>query len=120
MKSENQSAAEYDLRRSTAKSPMTIVSPGVAALGADKVKCLVDAICIFDDFNIVSRSYEVNFADVFLVDGIEILFWIDHFDETLTQRIHPSDPNIPVRRIVMLSRSDEGWTWSLPIKKAGS
>jgi hypothetical protein len=110
MKSEHQNAAEYELRRSTAKPPMTIVSPGIAALGPDKVKCLVDAICIFDDFNIVSRNYETNFADVLLVDGVEILFWVDRFDETLTKRIHPTDPNISVRRIVMLSRSDEGWT----------
>jgi hypothetical protein len=120
MKSENRSAAEYELRRSTAKPPITIVSPEIATLGPDKIKCLVDAICIFDDFNIVSRNYDATFADVLLVDGVEILFWVDRFDETLTRRIHHSEPNITVRRIVMLSRSDEGWTWNLPVKNSES
>jgi hypothetical protein len=116
MKSENVSAAEYELRRSTAKPPITIVSPEIAALGPDKIKCLVDAICIFDDFNIVSRNYDATFADVLLVDGVEILFWVDRFDETLTSRVLVTDPTISFRRIVMLKRSDEDWGWAFPVK----
>jgi hypothetical protein len=116
MKVENHASEEFELRRSTAKPPITIVSPGIASLGPDKIKCLVDAICIFDDFNIVSRNYEANFADVLLVDNVEILFWVDRFDETLTSRVLVSDSAITFRRIVMLKRSDEDWGWVFPVK----
>jgi hypothetical protein len=117
MNSENQNEAEYEFRRSTAKPPITIVSPGIAALGSDKVKCLVDAICIFDEFSIVSRNYEANFADVLLVDGVEILFWVDRFDETLIRRVLITDPAISFRRIVMLKRTDEDWGGGFLVKK---
>jgi hypothetical protein len=103
---------EYYAIRAKAKPPAVIISPGVAALGAARIKILAEAICIFDDFNIVTNNCAENFCDGFLVDGLEVLFWVDYFDDMLTRRVSDPSSLADGRRVIIMKTANEDWTWN--------
>lgn len=102
----------YTKLRMKRTKPVTFISPGVAALGGDKVALLVEAICIFDDFNMATCAHAQHFCDAFVIDEFIVWFRIDYFDKGLKERA--SDPSTPEKttRVISLKLSFEGWEWS--------
>jgi hypothetical protein len=91
-------ALRQNLREGTA-----LMTPGVAALGAEAVARIVKTIAIYDDFCHANDPYEEHDFGSFEVDGHTIFFKIDYYDSTLT--VHspdPSDPAVTKRVITIL------------------
>jgi hypothetical protein len=108
----------YTELREKRNNPVTFISPGVAALGRDKVDRLVEAISIFDDFNMATCAHAQHFCDAFVTDEFIVWFRIDYFDEDL--KVLSSDPSNPekTRRAISLKLFFEGWEWSSVVRNA--
>ena len=84
-----------------------VITPGIAELGPDAVKRLVQTIAIFDDFCHANDPYEEHDFGVFDFVGISVMFNIDYFDKSLNFRSpNPSDPAV-TERIITIMRADE-------------
>ena len=60
---------------------LAVITPGVAALGPDAVERIVKTIAVFDDFCHQNDPHEEHDFGSFDVDGHEILFKIDLYEE---------------------------------------
>ena len=63
---------------------MAVITPGVAALGAEAVKRIVKIIAVFDDFCHANDPYEEHDFGAFDVDGHTIMFKIDYLDQSMS------------------------------------
>jgi hypothetical protein len=69
---------------------MAVITPGVAALGAEAVERIVKTIAVFDDFCHANDPYEEHDSGSFEADGHTIMFKIDYFDQSrCTRPIRP-------------------------------
>ena len=59
---------------------MAVITPGVAALGAEAVERIVKTIAVFDDFCHANDPHEEHDFGSFEADGHMIMFKIDYFD----------------------------------------
>ena len=59
---------------------MAVMTPGVAALGAEAVERIVKTIAVFDDFCHANDPHEEHDFGAFEADGHTIMFKIDYFD----------------------------------------
>jgi hypothetical protein len=84
-----------------------VITPGVAALGQEKLERIIQTIAVFDDFCQANDPYEEHDFGAFDVDGATIFFKIDYFDKTLTH--HSPDPADPAvtERIITIMLADE-------------
>jgi hypothetical protein len=84
-----------------------VMTPGIAALGADVVARIVASLAVFDDFCNANDPYgEHDFGAVEL-EGQNIFFKIDYFDKTLTAASpDPSDPSVTERVITLMLASE--------------
>ena len=62
---------------------IAVMTPGVAALGAEAVERIVKTIAVFDDFCHANDPHEEHDFGAFDVDGRTIVFKIDHYDQNL-------------------------------------
>jgi hypothetical protein len=95
-------ALNDDLRQNLSAGT-ALITPGIAALGAEAVARIVKTIAIYDDFCHANDPYEEHDFGSFEVDGHTIFFKIDYYDSTLT--VHspdPSDPAVTKRVITIL------------------
>jgi len=69
---------------------LAVMTPGIAALGAEAVARIVKTIAVFDDFCHANDPHEEHDFGAFDADGHRIFFKIDYYDETLTY--HSPDP----------------------------
>jgi hypothetical protein len=84
-----------------------VITAGAAALGAETVKRIVQAIATFDDFCNANDPYEEHDFGAFDLDGVRIIFKIDYYDKTLQSHSpNPADPSV-TERIITIMLADE-------------
>jgi hypothetical protein len=84
-----------------------LMTPGVAALGAEAVARIVKTIELYDSFCHANDPYEEHDFGSFDADGRTIFFKIDYFDSTLT--VHSPDPSDPAvtKRVITIMLAEE-------------
>jgi Protein of unknown function (DUF3768) len=82
---------------------IAVMTPGVAALGAEAVERIVKTIAVFDDFCHANDPYEEHDFGAFEADGHMIYFKIDYFDRDLSMHSpDPADPSVTQRVITIM------------------
>jgi Protein of unknown function (DUF3768) len=86
---------------------IAVMTPGIAALGAEAVERIVKTIAVFDDFCHANDPHEEHDFGAFDADGHRIFFKIDYFDESLTY--HSPDPANPsvTKRVITIMLAEE-------------
>ena len=99
-------ALNDELRQNFAQG-MVVMTPGIAALGAEAVARIVKTIAVFDDFCHANDPHEEHDFGSFEADGHMIYFKIDYFDETLTYHSpDAADPSI-TKRVITIMLAEE-------------
>jgi hypothetical protein len=95
-------ALNDDLRQNLSAGT-ALITPGIAALGAEAVARIVKTITIYDDFCHANDPYEEHDFGSFEVDGQTIFFKIDYFDKALASHSpDPADPSVTERVITIM------------------
>ena len=95
-------ALNDDLRQNLSAGT-ALITPGIAALGAEAVARIVKTIAIYDDFCHANDPYEEHDFGSFEVDGQTIFFKIDYFDKALASHsTDPADPSVTERVITIM------------------
>ena len=82
---------------------IVVMTPGIAALGAEAVARIVKTIAVFDDFCHANDPHEEHDFGAFDADDARVFFKIDYFDETLTYHSpDPADPSVTERVITIM------------------
>jgi len=86
---------------------LAVMTPGIAALGAEAVARIVKTIAVFDDFCHANDPHEEHDFGSFEADGHMIYFKIDYFDETLTYHSpDAADPSV-TKRVITIMLAEE-------------
>ena len=86
---------------------IAVMTPGIAALGAEAVARIVRTIGVFDDFCHANDPHEEHDFGAFEVDGQRVFFKIDYFDESLTYHSpDPADPSV-TKRVITIMLAEE-------------
>ena len=86
---------------------IAVMTPGVAALGAEAVERIVKTIAVFDDFCHANDPHEEHDFGSFEADGHMIMFKIDYFDrEPSMHSPDPADPSV-TRRVITIMLAEE-------------
>ncbi len=86
---------------------IAVMTPGIAALGAEAVERIVKTIAVFDDFCHANDPHEEHDFGVFEAEGHRIFFKIDYFDESLTYHSpDPADPSV-TKRVITIMLAEE-------------
>jgi hypothetical protein len=95
-----------ELRRNFG-SGIAVMTPGVAALGADAAERIFRTIAKFDDFHHDNDPFEEHDFGSFEAEGQTIFFKIDYYDKSMTT--HSPDPADPLvtTRVITLMLADE-------------
>src|ERR1700730_19474203 len=95
-------ALNDELRQNFAEG-IAVMTPGIAALGAEAVARIVKTIAVFDDFCHANDPYEEHDVGAFEVDGQTIFFKIDYYDKALAfHSPDPADPSVTERVITIM------------------
>jgi hypothetical protein len=95
-------ALNDELRQNFAEG-LAVMTPGIAALGAEAVARIVKTIAVFDDFCHANDPHEEHDFGSFDADGHTIFFKIDYYDENLTYHsADPADPSVTKRVITVM------------------
>ena len=95
-------ALNDELRQNFAEG-LAVMTPGIAALGAEAVARIVKTIAVFDDFCHANDPYEEHDFGSFDAEGHTIFFKIDYFDRNLKYLSpDPTDPVVTVRVITVM------------------
>ena len=99
-------ALNDELRQNFAEG-LAVMTPGIAALGAEAVARIVKTIAVFDDFCHANDPHEEHDFGGFDADGHTILFKIDYYDESLSY--HSPDPTDPAvtKRVITIMLAEE-------------
>ena len=99
-------ALNDELRRNFAEG-IAVMTPGIAALGAEAVARIVKTIAVFDDFCHANDPHEEHDFGGFDADGHTILFKIDYYDESLAYHSpDPADPSV-TKRVITIMLAEE-------------
>jgi len=99
-------ALNDELRQNFAQG-MAVMTPGVAALGAEAVARIVKTIAVFDDFCHANDPHEEHDFGAFEADGHMIYFKIDYFDHDLSMHSpNPADPSV-TKRVITIMLAEE-------------
>jgi hypothetical protein len=86
---------------------VAVMTPGIAALGAEAVTRIVKTIAVFDDFCHANDPHEEHDFGAFDADGQQVFFKIDYFDESLTYHSpDPADPSV-TKRVITIMLAEE-------------
>ena len=84
-----------------------VMTPGIAALGAEAVARIVKTVAVFDDFCHANDPHEEHDFGAFDADGQRVLFKIDYFDESLSYHSpDPADPSV-TKRVITIMLAEE-------------
>ena len=82
---------------------IAVMTPGVAALGAEAVARIVKTIAVFDDFCHANDPHEEHDFGSFEADGQMIYFKIDYFDQNMSMHSpDPADASVTQRVITIM------------------
>ena len=99
-------ALNDELRQNFAEG-LAVMTPGIAALGAEAVARIVKTIAVYDDFCHANDPHEEHDFGSFDADGHAIFFKIDYFDENLTYHsADPADPSV-TKRVITIMLAEE-------------
>src|ERR1700730_14442595 len=99
-------ALNDELRQNFAEG-LAVMTPGIAALGAEAVARIVKTIAVFDNFCHANDPHEEHDFGAFDADGHTILFKIDYYDESLTYHSpDPADPSV-TKRVITIMLAEE-------------
>jgi hypothetical protein len=99
-------ALNDELRQNFAKG-MAVMTPGIAALGAEAVARIVKTIAVFDDFCHANDPHQEHDFGSFDADGHRVLFKIDYYDENLKYHSpDPADPSV-TKRVITIMLAEE-------------
>lgn len=95
-----------ELRR-TLLGGKAVMTPGIAALGAEAIQRLVQTIAVFDDFCNANDPHGEHDFGAFDFDGVEVFFKIDYLDKDF--QFHSPDPGDPAvtERVITLMLAEE-------------
>jgi hypothetical protein len=80
-----------------------VMTPGVAALGNEAVKRLIQTIATFDDFCQANDPHGEHDFGCFDFDGTKIIFKIEYYDKQLQYHSpDPADPSVTERIITIM------------------
>lgn len=84
-----------------------VMTPGIAALGAEAVRRLIQTIAVFDDFCTANDPHGEHDFGTFDFDGVSIIFKIDYYDKDL--QFHSPDPGEPAvtERVITIMLAEE-------------
>jgi hypothetical protein len=86
---------------------LAVMTPGIAALGAEAVARIVKTIAVFDDFCHANDPHQEHDFGAFDADGYRVFFKIEYYDETLTYHSpDPADPSV-TKRVITIMLADE-------------
>ena len=95
-------ALNDELRQNFADG-IAVMTPGIAALGAEAVARIVKTVAVFDDFCHANDPHEEHDFGAFDADGHRVLFKIEYYDDTLTYHSpDPADPSVTKRVITIM------------------
>jgi hypothetical protein len=84
-----------------------VMTPGIAALGAEAVARIVKTVAVFDDFCHANDPHEEHDFGAFDADGQRVFFKIDYFDESLSYHSpDPADPSV-TKRVITIMLAEE-------------
>ena len=84
-----------------------VMTPGIAALGAEAVARIVKTIAVFDDFCHANDPHQEHDFGAFDADGQRVFFKIDYFDESLSYHSRdPADPSV-TKRVITIMLAEE-------------
>jgi hypothetical protein len=96
-------ALNDQLRQSFARGGISVMTPGIAALGQEAVDRIVQTIAVFDDFCHANDPHEEHDFGSFEAEGHTIFFKIDYFDRDLKYHSpDPTDPSVTIRVITIM------------------
>ena len=99
-------ALNDELRQNFAEG-LAVMTPGIAALGAEAVARIVKTIAVFDDFCHANDPHEEHDFGAFDADGQQVLFKIDYYDESLSYHSpDPADPSV-TKRVITIMLAEE-------------
>ena len=80
-----------------------VMTPGIASLGPEAVKRLVQTLSTYSDFCAANDPYSEHDFGAFDFDGHRVFFKIDYYDKSLTSHSpDPSDPSVTERVITIM------------------
>ena len=86
---------------------VAVMTPGIAALGAEAVARIVKTIAVYDDFCHANDPHEEHDFGTFDADGQRVFFKIDYFDESLSYHSpDPADPSV-TKRVITIMLAEE-------------
>ncbi len=84
-----------------------LITPGVAALGAEAVARIAKTIAVYDDFCHANDPHHEHDFGSFEAEGAAIFFKIDYYDRALTAHSpDASDPSVTERVITIMLASE--------------
>jgi Protein of unknown function (DUF3768) len=82
---------------------IAVMTPVIAALGAEAVARIVKTVAVFDDFCHANDPHEEHDFGAFDVDGHAIMFKIDYLDQSMSMHSpDPADPSVTQRVITIM------------------
>ena len=95
-----------ELRRNFSAG-IAVMTPGVAALGADAAERIFRTIAVFDDFCHANDPHQEHDFGSFEAEGETIFFKIDYYDKAMT--MHSPDPSNPAvtTRVITIMLAEE-------------
>jgi hypothetical protein len=92
-----------DQLRHNLSTGVSVMTPGVAALGQEAVEHIIKTIAVFDDFCHANYPYEEHDFGSFEAEGHTIFFKIDYLARELKYHSpDPTDPDVTVRVITVM------------------
>ena len=102
-----QICALNDRLRQNLSTGLAVMTPGIAALGAEAVARIVKTISVYDDFCHANDPHEEHDFGAFEAEGETIFFKIDYYDTSLSALSpDPSDPTLTKRVITIMLASE--------------